>query len=254
MLAISCPKFPAAWTSELRAAARDHAAEVYPHEAAGVVAGGEYVRLDNLSETPTHDVVLDDKALLRVAQADVFFHSHPDGLGCPSGDDMRYQEQLGVPFVVMTWPMGDEFCFGAMLEKAPLIGRAFRHGVHDCYSIMRDWYELQGVTDIPDQPRDWEWWTKGERHYLDGFKRCGFGLIERDAATRTGDVILFSFNNATPMHGALVHDPQLLLHHIGGPKPYDPSRLSALAPRNRWMRFATHALRREGFTAQPMEL
>ena len=53
---------------------------------------------------------------------------------------MRYQQQLGIPFVVMCWPLYDVFWWGDKLPRAPLIGRGFRHGIHDCYSLIRDYY------------------------------------------------------------------------------------------------------------------
>ena len=56
--------------------------------------------------------MLSDDDLCASAGADLFFHSHPDGLGCPSETDMIYQQQLGIPFVVMCMPIYDFFCFG----------------------------------------------------------------------------------------------------------------------------------------------
>jgi len=137
---------PVTWTQEVDEAARAHALEVYPAEAAGIVERGHYVRLENRSSDPKADVCLDDDDLLRVAGADVFFHSHPDGIGSPSAQDMIYQMQLGIPFVILVVPFIDLFAFGDQLPRAPLIGRGFRHGVHDCYSLIRDWYAEQGAT------------------------------------------------------------------------------------------------------------
>jgi cell wall-associated NlpC family hydrolase len=249
----SCPKFPATWTPDIRKAARMHAELSYPKEAAGFVKGDAYVALLNRSSTPHDDVVLDDADQLRVAEADLFFHSHPDGLGCPSESDMRYQLQLGIPFVITVWPQGDEFCFGDQLDRAPLVGRAFRHGVHDCYSLIRDWFHLQGV-DLPTGPRGWEWWLKGQQLYIDNFPGAGFEQIALGDATRPGDLVLSAFQNKTPMHGALIYDDHLLLHHIAGVRPVDITRLSAVVPRVRWVRFATMALRLRDFTPKPLKL
>ncbi len=59
------------------------AVEAYPEEAAGIVTWGEYQRLANLSTTPDRDVLLTDADLVRVAEAELFFHSHPDGSAAP---------------------------------------------------------------------------------------------------------------------------------------------------------------------------
>ena len=152
------PARPAAWTDDMHEAAKAHAAESYPSEAVGIVERGQYVRLDNRSAEPTKDVHLSDEDLMRVASADVFFHSHPDGIGSPSSTDMVYQQQLGIPFVVIVWPLYDVFWWGDSLARAPLIGRGFRHGVHDCMSLIRDHFQGKGVV-FADHPREWDWWA-----------------------------------------------------------------------------------------------
>lgn len=239
------PGFPEAWTPAIAEAAYTHAVEVYPAEAAAVVEAGAYVRLDNVSPSAGDDVVLGDADLVRVAQAQLFFHSHPDGIGCPSETDMVYQQQLGVPFVIMTVPLYDVFAFGDALARAPLIGRGFRHGVHDCYSLIRDWYVARGVSALWDQPRGWEWWSKGKDLYRENFAAANFVQIPPGDAVQPGDVLLFSFNYKVPMHGGIVHDRDLILQHASGTRPVDATRLSGLVPRNRYARHITMALRQK---------
>jgi proteasome lid subunit RPN8/RPN11 len=241
------PERPAAWTDAVHEAAKLHTAQCYPQEAVGIVEGGDYVPLENHSTEPTKDVVLDDAALLRVAQAEVFFHSHPDGMGCPSESDMAYQMQLGIPFVVMVWPLWDVFWWGDMLKPAPLLGRGFRHGVHDCYSLLRDYYATVRNEPLIDQPRDWNWWDprfgKGLDLYRDYFDKAGFRKIPVAEATQPGDGLMMSFNYKVPMHGMVVWDRDMLLHHPAGMRPVDPTRLSVLVPRSRFLRHASFALR-----------
>jgi proteasome lid subunit RPN8/RPN11 len=245
------PAMPEAWTDAVAEAAKVHTAEVYPHEAAGIVVGGEYQRLDNLSLTPGNDIALGDDDLVKVAQAELFFHSHPDGLGCPSESDMRYQAQLAIPFVVMVWPLYDVFWFGDQLAPAPLIGRGFRHGVHDCYSLLRDYYGTVRNDPIIDQPRDWNWWDPRRPNggrldlYRDYFDKAGFRKISVAEATEPGDGLIMAFNFTVPMHGMVVWDRDMLLHHPAGMRPVDPTRLSVLVPRSRFLRHASFALRRK---------
>jgi proteasome lid subunit RPN8/RPN11 len=238
------PVFPATWTHAIAEAAYTHAVEVYPQEAAGIVEHGAYVRLDNRSATPGEDVKLSDDELIRVAQADVFFHSHPDALGVPSEHDMVYQKQLGIPFVVMCLPTYDCFAWGDTLERAPIIGRGFRHGVHDCYSLVRDWYREAGIVDLDEWPRGWEWWTRGQNLYRDNFEATGFTPIAVSEATQPGDGLLFAFNFKVPMHAAIVVDKDLLIHHASGVRAVDATRLSTLVPRARLVRHAVMAVRR----------
>lgn len=242
----TCPARPAAWTNEVHEAAKLHTAECFPEEAVGIVEGGQYVRLDNRSTQPQRDVFLTDTDLLRVAGAEVFFHSHPSGLGSPSQTDMAYQLQLGIPFVVIVWPLYDVFWWGDSLDRAPLIGRGFRHGIHDCMSLIRDWHLAKGIA-FPDFARDWNWWdgANPKNHYLDNFEAWGFERIATSEATQPGDVLLFAFHSKAPHHGALVHDRDLLLHHPAGGRAVDPTRLSAPVPRSRFIRHATAAVCRK---------
>ena len=239
------PVMPEAWTHDVAEAAYNHAVEVYPHEAAGIVEGGAYVRLENRSTTPGDDVKLSDDELIRVAQAEVFFHSHPDAPGVPSEHDMVYQKQLGVPFVVMCLPTYDCFAWGDTLTRAPLIGRGFRHGVHDCYSLVRDWYHEEGIVDLEEWPRGWEWWHHGKNLYADNFEATGFVKIPVTEATQRGDGLLFAFNYKVPMHAALVVDRDLLIHHASGARAVDATRLSTLVPRARFWRHAVVAVRHQ---------
>jgi proteasome lid subunit RPN8/RPN11 len=235
---------PAAFTDIVRGEALAHAQEVFPDEAAGIVEGGAYVRLDNRAADKRNEIGLVDEDLLRVSEAELFFHSHPNGRGCPSEHDMIYQMQLGIPFVIAVLPHIDVFAFGDQLPRAPLLGRGFRHGVHDCYALLRDWYSEKHGIDHPDFPRDWEWWSLGKNHYLDNFQRWGFREIARDQAFEQGDILLFKFHYKVPMHAGVVIDRDLIMHHAAGFKPVDHTRLSAMVPRSRYGHLISHALRR----------
>jgi proteasome lid subunit RPN8/RPN11 len=239
------PSFPASWTPQVFEAAYQHAIEAYPKEAAGMVVDGDYVRLDNLSTSPDHDVVLSDADLIRVANAELFFHSHPDAPACPSEQDMLYQEQLGIPFVVICLPVFDLFCWGDMLQRAPLLGRSFRHGINDCYSLVRDFYDEYGIAQLPGKARGWGWWNKNQNLYVENFERANFVAIPPDEAVRNGDLLLFKFTFPVPMHAAIVIERDLLMHHMSGDKPYDPTRLSVAVPRTRLIRHAVMGLRQK---------
>lgn len=240
----SCPDFPSCWTPEIEEIARKHALDAYPNECAGYIDwDGKYNRMFNHSKEKHQEVVLSDYDMMNTAQAQAFFHSHPDGIGCPSKSDMEYQMQLGIPFITMVTPRYDVFCHGETLGKAPLLGRSFRHGVHDCFALLRDWYLEKKGMFFPDIAREWEWWLHDDSLYLDNFQKWGFKQIRIEEATVPGDVVFFNFSFKKPMHAAIVDDDQLLMHHISGSLPVDHSRISTLVPRIRMMRLASMAVR-----------
>lgn len=170
------------------------------------------------------------------------FHSHPCGPNAPSGPDMQYAYTSALPQAIAT--LDDVFWFGDGVPVAPFIGRTFRHGVTDCYELIRDTYsELWGVS-LPYIPREWNWWKRGDDLYNDGFKDAGFAVID-STDILPGDVLLFSIHTAQPMHAAIWLGRDLILHHMSGKNPYDPERLSKIESIDRWGRFITKALRYE---------
>lgn len=239
---------PILWTPDVMALAKAHARDVFPEEASGIVTrDGVYQRLTNRSKTPTEEVGVSDEDMVKLAEAAMYFHSHPNGPACPSMADMRLQMQLEIPFAIYSVDTNDLFAWGDSLHKPPLIGRAFRHGISDCYSLVRDWFlQEKGVTLI-DRPREWDWWLNGtDNFYDDGFKEAGFIKIPKEEATQKGDALLFQFKYKVIMHAAIVVDKDLLLHHISGQYPYDPSRISGTVPRLRWVRHAVTGMRYVG--------
>jgi cell wall-associated NlpC family hydrolase len=246
------PRLPGGWTDTISADAWAHAADAYPHESLGIAwpgLGGLYERLANESPEPDRYAAVSDVDIKRITAAGAMVvHSHPDGPQCPSAADMRCQAAWGVPFVVLpiraNGPMGPAFGWGYG-EELPYEGRPFRHGIWDCFRLIRDWFERERGIIIPDTPRDWEWWhhTPDLDLYRAGSAAQGFRDIPINDATHTGDVIFYTLRAKIPQHAAIVVDPHLILHHPAGMLEWDPGRRSTRDLRSRWQPFATAAVR-----------
>lgn len=228
-----------------------HAVEAFPNEAVGMLTVAGYVRLDNVAESPTTHARPDDRffAAYEAGEVLAFCHSHPGGPNCPSAADMRAQMQWDIPFwIVATNGEGclEPFCWGTD-ERPALKKRPFRHGVTDCYSLIRDFYFLNGI-DIPEFPRNWDWWAAGENLYEENFRRAGFVEVPASQA-RDGDVLLFSvrWSRATSVdvinHGGVFIQNGLLLHHVASREPWDPFALSGTQPLGRWASRLTKVVR-----------
>ncbi len=201
--------------------------------------------MENVATSPAEHVAVSEADTVRALASELVFHSHPDGIACPSAADMIAQEGFGVPFVIQ--PIGkagpeDPFPFGTSLPPEPLTGRAFRHGVFDCYTVIRDWYRVVRNVELPVIPRDWEWWLRGENLYDSGWSAAGFSGVAVEAV-RPGDCLLFQIKSKVPNHAALVLPGGLILHHIAGMVPVDTTRLSSREPIQKWLRFAVRGLR-----------
>jgi len=223
-------------------ALRALAAEAYPREAcAFVMESGAVVPAANRAADPTHgfEVAAEEWAQVEAGHGKIeaFFHSHPDGPDCPSAEDMRAQQASGVPWLIgCAGPNGattEPFWFGDGSPPRDYLGRGFRHGVTDCYSLIRDWLGREVSIHLPDYPRSWEWWLQGGDLYRDHLGPAGFREVGR-MNPAPGDLFLVTLRSKVPNHGLVYVGNGLVLHHLASRKPSDPSRLSRREPLARW--------------------
>ncbi|MCO7246351.1 NlpC/P60 family protein [Halomonas sp. Mc5H-6] len=220
------------------------ALEAYPNEAVWLITPGECRQVKNIATDPESTFKVDKRtmaaAIKRGLQAVV--HSHPDFPDCPSAADMRGQLATVVPWGIVA--TNGENCtpirwWGEGVEKAPLIGRGFVHGITDCYALIRDYYAQELGIALPEYPRNWQWHEQGENLYLDGVASAGFRRIEAEDA-KPGDMWLAQFRSPVPNHGGVLLDNGLTLHHPSARNPVDPARLSRREPVGRWQHYITH--------------
>ena len=145
-----------------------HALDAWPAAACGGVfgrgGGAVYRPLDGVADAPRETFRIDAAAVREVdaslgaPAAIVIAHPSPEGaeggkidplLFTPSAAEMRAQLDLALPFGVVVCDRAQAyrpFWFGDQCPIPPLLGRPFRHGVTDCFSVVRDWYR-QGAAD-----------------------------------------------------------------------------------------------------------
>ncbi|MDP4299934.1 NlpC/P60 family protein [Leptothrix discophora] len=188
---------------------------------------------------------------LRHGRIEAYLHSHPYDSSRPFNDthyrpewashrDMEMWIALGVPFgIVATDGHGcSDVLWYDDRNRAPLEGREFVHGLHDCYSIIRDYYLSELQIDLPNFPRGWGWWNEGQNLYLEGFEQAGFQEIPRQEA-RVGDCIIYKIGTAYPNHASVIVGPDAILHHL-------IDRLSRVEKKSRWSRHEALAVRYVG--------
>jgi proteasome lid subunit RPN8/RPN11 len=199
------------------AEAIQHALDQYPKESVGYLKDGVYTSLDNVSETPEDTFVLSAEDVLRVheAEADFLIHSHPKGAPYPSAADMESQMENGIPYGIIVMrgrAYVEHFTFGDQIPVAPLLGRQFRHGVHDCYALVRDWYRLERDILLPVFPRDMAWWHEGGNLIEENFASARFEEISD--APKIGDVHIMAIGTTTTNHLGIDIGQGLILHHL----------------------------------------
>lgn len=234
------------FTAQLKA----EAIAAYPQEAAWLITPGECRRVKNVSPTPEETFRAGKRAMASAMNRGLMavVHSHPDYPACPSAADMRGQLASGVPWGIVATDgksATEPAWWGDGVETPPLIGRSFRHGITDCFSLIRDYYRIELGIELPEYPREWLWWKKGEDFYRREFKAAGFREIEMEDA-RAGDVWLAQLHSPVTNHGGILLDAGLGLHHPSSPRSaVSTAHISRREPLARWQHHITHWLRHE---------
>jgi proteasome lid subunit RPN8/RPN11 len=229
-------------TPETLAQIRAHAQQCFPLESCGVVLvqhGKERYRPCRNASTGADQFQIDPRDYAQAEEAGdiiTIVHSHVNVSPQPSQADLVGCEATGLPWAIVNWPTGELHEFTPTQYKAPLIGRAFSHGVLDCYSLIRDYYqEVLGLV-LPDFSRRDDWWHGDEDLYRDNFAAAGFVVVD-ETALRLHDVILMQLCAPKTNHGAVYLGDGIILHHpmnrLSGRDPYGGF----------WQKISTHWLR-----------
>lgn len=98
-------------------------------------------------------------------------------------------------------------CHKTEAYQAPLLGRAYIHGVQDCYSLVRDYYSRELDIELPDFERADAWWEH-ENHeplYEQNFKKAGFVAVDKSVGNlQKHDVILCRVGRTHHVNHALI--------------------------------------------------
>ena len=193
-------------TDKIKKAINTHAKTEHPREACGVIVGKEYIPCTNIAaddaqfEICPYDLVRAEKE----GKIQAYVHSH-SGFGeastKPSQPDMVQMGLHGLPWVIANGV--DVDLYHPTDYKAPLIGRDYHHGILDCYTLIRDYYQRELGIYLNDYKRKDEWWAdeSSESLYVDNFKNEGF--VEIDTLQKH-DIILARLGRTHYINHALV--------------------------------------------------
>ena len=96
-----------------------------------------------------------------------------------------------------------------MADYRPLIGQHWEYGKQDCYTLVRQYYELIGIK-LPDFPRPEDLGTT-DSIFLRYAKSLKFEPVAFDARQKN-DVLLMRLGTRTPMHAAIYVGNDQILH------------------------------------------
>ena len=190
-------------TKSINKAIIAHAIADYPREACGVIVGKEYIPCANVAADDAQFEIdpIDLVGASKEGEIRAYVHSHPDGSCQPSMPDKVQMNLHGKPWIITNG-------VDAVLHKpdgyqAPLLGREYHHGLMDCYTLVKDYYQRELGITLGDYKRDDVWWESADNEplYLDNFKAEGF--IEVDTIQKH-DLILCRLGRTEHVNHALV--------------------------------------------------
>jgi len=174
---------------------------------------------ENRAENPKNDFVIDPldyKAVADVADVVGVVHSHPNSAPTPSMMDRAACDKLGIPWYIFGY--NDEWIKLEPSETThEILGRPFVYGVHDCFTILQDYFQPHEI-NIKPYSYEWDFWGKGKNLYIENFEAEGFVKVA-DGSIQVHDVILMALNSEVANHAGIYVGRGRMLHHA-------PNRLS----------------------------
>lgn len=195
-----------------------HAEQSQPLESCGLIADGDYFPLIN--RATAHDTfVMDRHGYIEVSKAhaiEAIVHSHVYQPPIASDGDRAMCEKMGLPWLIVSWPTGKYSIIKPSGFRAPLVGRQWAWGTHDCFGLIQDGFEDFAGIRLPDFPRDWLWWKNGQNIIAEQFEQAGFVQIAQDSIPQHCDVMGMMIASDVVNHLGLFLAPDLLLHQMMG--------------------------------------
>ena len=202
-----------------------HASECMPQESCGLLAiiKGEktYWPCKNIAETGFEYFVIDPDDWAECEDTGEIIgivHSHPHDPAIPSDNDKASCEYLGFPWHIYSVLTKDWISFEPSGWKAPsLIGRSFIWGVHDCWSLITDWFQENKNIKInyTKRPKTLKQFIKNPL-FVKTLPKLGFKELKNKENLQIGDVLLMESVKDVLGHAALYIGDQTILHHSLG--------------------------------------
>jgi proteasome lid subunit RPN8/RPN11 len=209
----------------IKAQIREHARLFPAEEICGLIVfdGKELltVRTANDSPDPKNHFILSPKGYLQASlKGDIvaYYHSHVTEHDKFSDFDKINFRAHKLPAILYLLP-SDTFLESSDKELIPsYIGREFKMGTSDCFTVVKDYFKKELNLTINDYPRDNDWTQKSPELYEKNYENEGFRLIKNAPITlsdaKLHDVFLFQLVDVPyATHAAVYLNNGFILHH-----------------------------------------
>lgn len=204
-------------TLDLKEKIKIHAEYEKPNEACGLIyKSGEYIDIypcKNISSEKQEHFELNPFDYLKAASRGKIvgmYHSQKDIN--PSVLDYVVSSGHKIYSVVYSYE-NDTFVEinEDAIKYAKYIGRPFKFGNNDCYSLVRDFYEREYKILLGDYVRDDKTFKDFPDIIRDNYIKEGFQEVKMEDL-QVGDAIVFGLNKTSPHVGIFIGN-NLFLHH-----------------------------------------
>lgn len=220
-----------------------HANEIPLEEVCGLVISSEkksmILKGVNTAERKFYHFDMNPDVYLQVPdgwEVTATYHSHPAGITDPSDADRSMCESSAMPMHIVCGGNRSHQMIQPVGFKAPYLKRSYVFGVHDCFSLVRDWYAGELGIELPHFNEERAAFRRGESVYLNNFEKAGF-VDARNMPVLHGDLFFIQVDSKVPNHSAIWLDGGRILHHV-------VNRVSATSPwSGYWAQAMTNHLR-----------
>jgi cell wall-associated NlpC family hydrolase len=201
----------------------------FPKELCGVILQtGEFVKLENCSETPEKEFRCNPTEFAKnIGQTVAVIHSHCQNanvrqtfdLRTPSIADLRSQHYSGVPWGIVGTE-GSTFLPPVWLPRTPspdFLGRRFIPYITDCYTLAWDYHyfifgrELPAYSETWLGPEPFDWCNDGGQNHFKAFlDHPKFRQIKRIEDLQNGDLLITNFRGRECSHIAIYDNGECL--------------------------------------------
>lgn len=210
-----------------------HMQKCWPAEGCGIIVDNKFIPCENVSNGDVGFSIAPKDYVKYLINNEIqcVVHSH-DNCYHASKLDVKQQIAMDIPwgiFNLINNKIENIIFWGDQVTPLPLIGRLFCYGVHDCYSIARDWWRLKGHT-MPNQIRGGNWDEDITGLIMNNLEKTGWYIVDKEDI-QPGDGILFMDRSKMIKHIAIYEGGDYMIHQTSSPGSL--SRRDLLNPRAR---------------------
>ena len=196
--------------SALEETIKAHALKEAPREACGLVVK---IGLEPLSAVPCHNVAPFPETSFIVKPSDYlehlekgslagYYHSHPTGPNSFSQADIGMSEHSNYPIHLYSVPDDSFSVYTPNGATIPLLGRSFVFNVHDCVSLVDDYYAQKLGISFDHLERKLSDVTQGIENLFDWIKQRDLVIVQ---TLKEHDIILMNFGRVSKVNHAGVY-------------------------------------------------